>query len=78
MFEPDTKSIKHKHTLSPQRRLILTDTEGFVMTLGQDHKITDTFCNHSSSLTRRTWDSTTSRVVYSKHRWRNRGGRMGL
>jgi len=50
MFEPDTKSIKHKHTLSPQRRLIITDTEGFVM-LGYDHKITDTFCNHSCSLT---------------------------
>jgi len=28
MFEPDTKSIEHKHTLSPQRRLILADTEG--------------------------------------------------
>jgi len=33
MFEPDTKSIEHKHTLSPQRKLI-TDTEGFVMALG--------------------------------------------
>jgi len=34
MFEPDTKSIEHKHTLSLQRRLIITDTEGFVMALG--------------------------------------------
>jgi len=34
MFEPDTKSIEHKHTLSPQRRLIITGTEGFVMALG--------------------------------------------
>jgi len=34
MFEPDTKFIEHKHTLSPQRRLIKTDTEGFVMALG--------------------------------------------
>jgi len=24
MFEPDAKSIEHKHTLSPQRRLIIT------------------------------------------------------
>ena len=34
MFEPDTKSIEHKHTLSPQRRLIITDTEDFAMALG--------------------------------------------
>jgi len=34
MFEPDTKSAEHKHTLSPQRRLRITDTEGFLMALG--------------------------------------------
>jgi len=34
IFEPDTKSIEHKHTLFPQRRLIITDTEVFVMALG--------------------------------------------
>jgi len=34
MFEPDTKSVDHKHTLSPQHRLIFIDTEGFVMALG--------------------------------------------
>ena len=33
MFEPDTKSIEHKHILSPQRRLIITDTESFVTAL---------------------------------------------
>jgi len=26
IFIPDTKSRKHKHTLSPQRRLIITET----------------------------------------------------
>jgi len=26
MFEPDMKSTAHKHTLSAQHRLILTDT----------------------------------------------------
>ena len=34
MFEPDTKSTENKHTLSPQRRLIITDTDGLVMALG--------------------------------------------
>jgi len=34
MFEPDTKFMEHKHTLSPQHRLIITDTEGFFMALG--------------------------------------------
>jgi len=27
VFEPDTKSIEHKHTLFAQGRLIITDTE---------------------------------------------------
>ena len=43
MFEPGTKSIEHKHTLSPQRILIITDTECFVMALVWGHMITDTF-----------------------------------
>ena len=33
IFEPDTKSVEHKHTLSAQHRLILTDTERFVTAL---------------------------------------------
>jgi len=32
-FEPDTKSMQHKHTLSAQHRLVITDTEHSVMTL---------------------------------------------
>jgi len=46
MFEPDTKSIEHKHTLSPQRRLIITDIECFVTALVWGYKITDTFSTH--------------------------------
>ena len=71
MFEQDRKSIENKHTLPPQRRLIITDTEGFAMALGEDHKNTDTFCNHGCSLTRNTWYNTTSRIVYSKSRVKN-------
>ena len=33
IFEPDTKSVEHKHTLSAQHRLILTNTERFVTAL---------------------------------------------
>jgi len=33
IFEPDTKSIEHKHTPSAQHRLIITDTERFVTAL---------------------------------------------
>jgi len=33
IFEPDMKSIEHKHALSAQHRLILTDTEHFVSAL---------------------------------------------
>jgi len=40
MFDPDTMSIEHKHTLSPQPRLIIADTESFFMAVGWDHKIT--------------------------------------
>jgi len=41
MFEPDTKSIEHKHKLSAQSRLIITDTEHFLTALGtgpQDYR----------------------------------------
>jgi len=34
MFETDTKSIEHKHTLSAQGSLITTDTESFITALG--------------------------------------------
>jgi len=34
MFQPDTKSIQHKHKLFPQCRLIATVTERFIMVLG--------------------------------------------
>jgi len=33
MFEPDTKSIKHKHTLSLQRRMNKNDTKRFITVL---------------------------------------------
>jgi len=33
IFEPDMKSIDHKHALSAQHRLIITDTEHFVSAL---------------------------------------------
>ena len=33
VFEPDMKSIEHKHALSAQNRLIITDTEHFVSAL---------------------------------------------
>jgi len=33
IFEPDTKSTEHKHTLSAQHRLIIWDTERFVTAL---------------------------------------------
>jgi len=38
MFEPDTKSIKHKHTLSLQRRMIKTDTKRFIRVLEVEPK----------------------------------------
>jgi len=33
IFEPDMKSIEHKHALPAQHRLIITDTEHFVLAL---------------------------------------------
>jgi len=33
IFEPETKSTEHKHTLSAQNRLIITDTGRFVTAL---------------------------------------------
>ena len=33
IFEPDTKFTEHKHTLSVLHRLIIIDTERFVMAL---------------------------------------------
>jgi len=36
MFEPDTKSVEHKHTQSAQRRLIKTDTERFITALEEE------------------------------------------
>ena len=33
IFEPDTKFVEHKHTLSAQHRLIIQDTECFVTAL---------------------------------------------
>ena len=41
IFEPDMKSIEHKHTLSAQHRLIITDREHFVSALvvgPQEHR----------------------------------------
>ena len=33
MFDPDMKSVEHKHALSALHRLIITDTEHFVSAL---------------------------------------------
>jgi len=33
VFEPETKSVEHKHTLSTQHRLIIQDTECSVKAL---------------------------------------------
>jgi len=33
IFEPETKSVERKHTLSAQHRLIIPDTERLVMAL---------------------------------------------
>jgi len=50
IFEPDTKSIVHKHTLSALRRLIITDTERFATAFGdepKDYRQRD-LCSHAS------------------------------
>jgi len=60
------KSIEHKHALSAQHRLMITDTEHFVSALvvgPQDHTTTlQTLPQHSCWLSRNTWYNTTSRV----------------
>jgi len=33
LFEPDTKSMQHKHTLPVQHRLVIIDTEHLVTAL---------------------------------------------
>ena len=41
ILEPETKPVEHKHTLSAQHRLIITDTERFVTVLAvgpQDYR----------------------------------------
>jgi len=54
MFEPDTRSIEHKHILSAQHRLI-TDAQHFVMVLGMGPQDFRNFLIHSCSLTHNIW-----------------------
>ena len=43
MFEPGTKTIEYKHTLSAQRRLMTKDKERFITALEAESQITDPF-----------------------------------